>query len=252
MREERITSRKNPLLQQVKRLFASKKEREAAGLFAADGTKLLMEAVRYCPGLETVILSDGVEAALPEHVRLVRVPGDVMESISPMKTPQGVLCICRLPDQTLPQQLTGQRYVVLDGVQDPGNVGTVLRTADAFGCSGLILLPGCADPFGPKTVRASMGAVFRCPVWTAGPEELERTLEKSGIPLYGAALRQDTLDVRQLDLKRAALAIGSEGRGLSEDVLRRCHATIRIPMEPKCESLNAAVAAAILLWEAYR
>lgn len=248
-----ITSRTNPRLVHIRKLAGSAGLRRSSGEFLCDSPKLLSEAIQAGWEIVQVVSTHEVTLPpLPAGTEEIRVPRDVMESISPMKTPQGVLCICRLPDQTLPQQLPGQRYVVLDGVQDPGNVGTVLRTADAFGCSGLILLPGCADPFGPKTVRASMGAVFRCPVWTAGPEELERTLEKSGIPLYGAALRQDTLDVRQLDLKRAALAIGSEGRGLSEDVLRRCHATIRIPMEPKCESLNAAVAAAILLWEAYR
>ena len=99
MTQERITSRKNPLLQQVKKLLASRKEREAAGLFVADGTKLLQEAVRFWPGLETVILSDGVEAALPERVRVVRVPGDVMASVSPMETPQGALFLCRLPEK---------------------------------------------------------------------------------------------------------------------------------------------------------
>ncbi len=248
-----ITSRTNPRLVHIRKLAGSAGLRRSSGTFLCDSRKLLSEAIQAGWEIVQVVSTHEVTLPpLPAGTEEIRVPRDVMESISPMKTPQGVLCICRLPDQTLPRQLTGQRYVVLDGVQDPGNVGTVLRTADAFGCSGLILLPGCADPFGPKTVRASMGAVFRCPVWTAGPEELERTLEKSGIPLYGAALRQDTLDVRQVDLKRGALAIGSEGRGLSEDVLRRCHATIRIPMEPKCESLNAAVAAAILLWEAYR
>ena len=99
MIEERITSRKNSLIQQVRKLLSSRKEREAAGLFVADGTKLLAEAVRWWPGLETVILSDGVEADVPDHVRIVRVPGDVMESISPMKSPQGALFLCRLPEK---------------------------------------------------------------------------------------------------------------------------------------------------------
>ena len=100
MTEIRITSRKNPLLQQVKKLLSSKKEREAAGLFVADGTKLLQEAIQYWPGLETVILSDGVEAAVPESVQVVRIPEDVMQSISPMQSPQGALFLCRLPEKT--------------------------------------------------------------------------------------------------------------------------------------------------------
>ena len=95
--EMRITARKNPLLQQVRRLLNSRREREQTGLFAADGTKLLAEAVKYYDGLDTVILSDGIEAYVPEHVRVVRVPGEVMASISPMETPQGALFLCRLP-----------------------------------------------------------------------------------------------------------------------------------------------------------
>lgn len=250
---ETITSRTNPLCTHLRKLAASASYRRSCGEFLCDSPKLLEEALLWGADLHTVVCTDpSALPVLPEAVRCVQVPPDLMKSISPAQTPQGVLAVCGLPDQALPETLEGRRYAVLDGVQDPGNVGTILRTADAFRADGLFLVNACADLYNPKTVRASMGAVFRCPVWTAGPEELERTLEKSGIPLYGAALRQDTLDVRQLDLKRGALAIGSEGRGLSEDVLRRCHATIRIPMEPKCESLNAAVAAAILLWEAYR
>ena len=98
MNEIRITGRKNPLLQQVRRLLNSRRERTAAGLFVADGTKLLEEAVKHWPGLDTVILADGVDAQVPESVKLIRVPGDVMESISPMQTPQGALFLCRLPE----------------------------------------------------------------------------------------------------------------------------------------------------------
>ena len=97
-----------------------------------------------------------------------------------------------------------------------------------------------------------MGAVFRRPVWSVTPEELGDLLRRSGIPLYGAALRDDTEDARALDLRRCAIAIGSEGRGLTEQVLDLCDKTVRIPMEAHCESLNAAMAAAVLLWEAYR
>ena len=128
--EQRITSRKNPFLQQVKKLLSSKKAREEMRLFVADGTKLLQEAVRYCPGLDTVILSDGVLAQVPEHVRVVRVPEDVMVSLSPMAAPQGALFLCRLPEKT--PFVPRQGMVLLDGIQDPGNLGTILRTADAL------------------------------------------------------------------------------------------------------------------------
>ena len=158
MTEQRITSRKNPLLQQVKKLLSSRKAREEAGLFAADGVKLLAEAVRWYPGLDTVILSDGVHADVPESVRLFRVPEDVMASISPMESPQGALFLCRLPERKAYVPQPG--CLLLDGIQDPGNLGTILRTADALDIP-VTLLEGCADPYSPKTVRASMGAVFR-------------------------------------------------------------------------------------------
>ena len=132
------------------------------------------------------------------------------------------------------------------------NVGAVLRTLDAFDGDGLFLLPGCADPYSPKTLRSSMGALFRRPVWSCSASELCRLLQRSGLPLYGAALRLDTLDARTVDLTRAAVAIGSEGRGLSQELLALCDGTVRIPMSPRCESLNAAVAASVLLWEGYR
>ena len=158
MTELSITSRKNPLLHQVKKLLSSRKAREEAGLFVSDGTKLLAEAVKYYPGLDTVILSEGVRAEVPDHVRLVRVPGDVMESISPMASPQGALFLCRLPEKKRFVPVPGM--LLLDGIQDPGNIGTILRTADALDIP-VALLEGCADPYSHKVVRSSMGAVFR-------------------------------------------------------------------------------------------
>ena len=151
MMEIRITSRKNPLLQQVRRLLTSKKERESAGLFVGDGTKLLAEAVRYYPGLETVILADGVDADVPSNVNVVRVREDVMASISPMETPQGALFLCRLPEYR--EFVPKAGMLILDGIQDPGNLGTILRTADALQIP-VALLEGCADPYNHKVVRA--------------------------------------------------------------------------------------------------
>ena len=238
---------------QIRRLTASRSHRREQGLFLGDGVKLLEEALKWHAPLDTVMLTEGVDIPdLPDGVRLVQVPRDVMASISPMRTPQGMLAVCRLPDTALPEMLPGSRYVVLDGVQDPGNVGTVLRTADAFGCDGVLLLTGCADPYSVKTLRSSMGAVFRMPVWCTDAAAMRQRLTAAGLPLYGAALRDDTEDVRALDLRRCAIAIGSEGRGLTEQVLAMCDKTVRIPMQAHCESLNAAMAAAVLLWEAYR
>ena len=250
---EKITSRSNPLIKELRALAASGSERRRMGQYLCDSPKLLTDALGAGAPVRTVVYTGQVTLPeLPEGIRRVLVSEDVMEAASPMKTPQGVLFLCDLPAAGLPEKLTGRHYVVLDGVQDPGNVGTILRTADAFGADGLFLLPGCADPYSPKTVRASMGAVFRCPVRQCGARQLSELMRRSDLPLYGAALRDDTEDVRAVRYDRAAVAIGSEGRGLSAEVLDLCDATVRIPMEPRCESLNAAVAAAVLLWEMYR
>lgn len=246
MTEERITGRKNPLLQQVRKLLSSRKERESTGLFVADGTKLLQEAVRYDPGLHTVILSDGVEAELPDHVRIVRVPEDVMAYISPMETPQGALFLCRLPEKKPFAPKSG--LLILDGIQDPGNLGTILRTADALDVS-VVLLEGCADPYNHKTVRASMGAVFRVPVVQSAWQEVKSACQEAGIPVGVTALSDRAKDLRQADLKNMAVVIGSEGRGVRQEILSSADAELIIPMNPHCESLNAAVAATIVMWQ---
>lgn len=243
---ERITSRKNSLLQQVRRLLTSRKEREKDGLFVADGTKLLTEAVRYCPGLETVILSDGVEADVPDHVRTVYVPSDVMETISPMQTPQGALFLCRLPEKTPFVPKPGM--LLLDGLQDPGNLGTVLRTADALEIP-VALLEGCADPYSHKTVRASMGAVFRTPVVTTTYEQAKAACAQAGIPLAVTALSDRAVDLRSAPVQQMAVVIGSEGKGVRPEILEEARHQLIIPMNPRCESLNASVAAAIVMWQ---
>ena len=246
MEEIRISSRKNALLQQVKKLLTSRKERQETGLFVADGTKLLAEAVKYWPGLETVILSDGVEAQIPEHVKRIRVPGDVMESISPMETPQGALFVCRLPEKSAFVPEAGM--LLLDGVQDPGNLGTILRTADALQIP-VALLEGCADPYSHKVVRASMGAVFRTPVVMTTWAEASAACAEKNIPIAVTALSDSAVDIRNANLKEMAVVIGSEGQGVREEILNAAAKQLIIPMDSRCESLNAAIAAAITMWQ---
>lgn len=247
---ERITSRKNPLLQHVRKLLSSRSYREQTGEFAADGIKLLEEAVKWAPlSLRTVIVTASVQVNdLPAHVRLVEVPDDIMEQVSPMETPQGALFICAMPQLQLP---LAERCLILDGIQDPGNLGTILRTADALQTQ-VVLTPGCADVYNHKTVRASMGAVFRRTPSFAQQDELVRFCKEQKMPLYVTALSDRAVDLRQADLSRAALIIGSEGRGVGEFFLSRADQELIIPMNPRCESLNAAIAAAIVLWEMCR
>ncbi len=253
MNVETITSRQNALMTHLRKLASSRSYRKKSGEYVCDGTKLLDEALKWGAPVRTAVFSDGITIpALPEGVRAVRVSEELMRSVSPMETPQGALFTVALPETKLPETLSGRHYLVLDGVQDPGNVGTILRTADAFECDGVFLVNACADLYNPKTARATMGAVFRREAYSASPEELFALLQKSGVPLYGTALRKDTVPLARADLSRAAVAIGSEGRGLSQQLLSACERTLKIPMSPRCESLNAAAAATVVLWEMYR
>ena len=253
MNAEIITSRQNPLMTHLRKLASSRSYRKKSGEYLCDGTKLLAEALKWGAEVKTAVFSEGVDIPpLPDGVRAVRVSEELMRAVSPMETPQGALFTVALPEVQLPETLSGKHYLVLDGVQDPGNVGTILRTADAFDCDGVFLVNACADLYNPKTARATMGAIFRREAYSVTPEELFALLSKSGVPLYGTALRDDTVPLAEANLARAAVAIGSEGHGLSQQVLDECAKTLKIPMNPRCESLNAAIAATVVLWEMYR
>ena len=247
---ERITSRKNPLLEHMRRLDSAAFRRQQ-GEFLCDSPKLVEEALRHGARVLAVAVSDGVEPpeGLDASVRCAAVPPDVMASISPMRTPQGMLAVCRLPDTALPEMLPGSRYVVLDGVQDPGNVGTVLRTADAFGCDGVLLLTGCADPYSVKTLRSSMGAVFRMDIPAITEAEVLAQCAEKNLMLTITALNDRAVDIRGADFRNAVAVIGSEGQGVRQSLLEAAAQSVIIPMQAHCESLNAAIAAAIVMWQ---
>ncbi len=249
MEQTVITSRKNPLIQRARKLIASRKERQDAGLFACDGTKLLSEAVTYWEGLDTVFLTEDVQIDLPERVTVIRVSPDIMAYISPMETPQGAFFLCRLPQE---QPFDAKRgMLLLDGIQDPGNLGTILRTADALDIP-VALLEGCAEPYSHKVVCASMGAVFRSiPVRTTW-ESAKQALQAAKIPVGVTALSDRAEDIRRTDVGAMAVVIGSEGQGVRSQILKEANRELIIPMNPRCESLNAAVAATIVMWQMVR
>ena len=185
----------------------------------------------------------------PAGVRLAEVPEDLMAWLSPMKSPQGALFTCRLPQQAPLTLRPGT--LILDGLQDPGNVGTILRTADAWD-RPVVLTTGCADPYSHKTVRASMGAVFRTPPQLAGHQAVAEACRAQGIPLVVTALTDTAEPIDRVDLSSATVVIGSEGRGVGAFFCERANKAVVIPMNPRCESLNAAVAATVVLWQMSR
>ncbi len=244
---EYITSKQNPLLRHIRKLQSSRSYRESCGEFVADGFKLLEEAVKWYDGLKTVVISEECGLpALPENVRCVKVPAELMQSLSSMKSPQGVVFTARLPEKAPLELKKGS--LLLDRIQDPGNLGTILRTADAFSIP-VILTNGCADPYSEKTVRASMGAIFRTGVQSASMEEVLAACRGQSIPLAATALTQRAKDLRQVSLKEYLVVIGSEGQGICKELLEASDEQIIIPMDARCESLNAAIAAAVVMWQ---
>lgn len=250
MNREKITSRTNPLIVRMKKLKSRRAARREEGVFLCEGPKMLREALKWNADIEVVFCVEGTELPpLSGSVRVVEVPADLLSVVADTETPQGIVFLCRGRSLTFDNTVDWRRFLVLDGVQDPGNLGTVWRTADAFGADGLVLTNGCADPWSPKTVRATMGAVFRLPIYECALSDLADYLKERDVPLYATALREDTVGLREVDLGRAAVIIGSEGRGVSDEALALCEKTVKIPMTERCESLNAAVAASVVLWE---
>ena len=247
---ERITSRRNPLVAELRRLAGEKSARREAGLLLGQGHKLLTEALAAGLMPETVLTCDA-SFILPEGVRVCAVTEELLAYISPMKSAPETLFTVPIPEEQGP---VFGRVLLAEDMQDPGNVGTMIRTAAAFGFDGILLAGACADPWSPKAVRSSMGAVFRLNIWERGDvnEALEE-LEEENLPLFAAALSEHAEKAGSFRFpERFVLAVGNEGHGLSEALLDASEKIIRIPMTPGAESLNAATAAAVLMWEVYR
>ena len=249
---EKITSRKNPYIVHLRQLAASSEYREEQKEYICDSLKLLKEAVQFGVKVTSVLwrgLPDSAEGfpSLSGETKQYAAPEDLFDYASPMKNSPGPLFTCAFPENSKKTEI--RNAVILENVQDPGNVGTVIRTANAFGISEVILTGACADLYSPKTVRATMGAIFRQKIEKMSREDLAAFLEETGLPLYGAVLSDRAVSLRDIDITRAAVAVGSEGRGLSREFIEMCAGEIIIPMQPGSESLNAAMAGTVLMWE---
>lgn len=243
-RTERITSLHNPLLKQIRGAI-QKGTTTDDGALVAEGFHLLEEAITSGVEIEAIVgTAQGLAGIGDLAGRIIELPDAVFRDLSGMETPQGILTLVRPPvwDAQLMSTDT-PLLVVLDSIQDPGNAGTILRSAEAFGANAVIALRGTVDFANPKLIRASAGSIFRLPTF-----RLE--LKDIGVPIYGASGSGDTL-VHDVNWRpAAAIAIGSEGRGLSEAVRKACQ-SVCIPTIG-VESLNAATAATVFLYEAAR
>lgn len=265
-RLRRIEGRHNPLLKELRAAFAHA-ERTTAGDFAVEGFKIIEEAIRSGVRLSAVFVRDSaVERAgrlLPQigsQVETIALPDKLFDSLVPSDAPQGVAALVRPRPWTLDDILErGQLgpMLVTAGLQDPGNLGTILRSAEAFGCAGVVLGEGTVSAFNSKVVRASAGSVFRIP-WIFGKDAapslvaLCTRLKERGVRLLATSSHKGTA-LDQADLKGTlAIFIGSEGSGLPREIASHIEAAVAIPHAPQVESLNAGVAASILLYEAAR
>ena len=213
-----ITSRENPQIKQVCGLLSAAKRRRKEGLFVCEGFTLLEEALRRGLQPKAVYCLESQAHRLPKlDCPCALVNQSVLEKLSDVPAPQGVVFTLPLPEPG--KTLDGSRFLALDSLRDPGNMGTILRTADAFGVDGVILLGDCVDVYSPKVVRSAMGSLFSTRLYAMTAEELKTQLDGLDIPLYAATLAADSRPVTQLDLKRSCVIIGNEAHGVSAETI---------------------------------
>ena len=247
-----ITSTSNSLIKHIKKLQTKKSYRHECGEFIIEGVRQVFDAADMC---KTVLVSEDFSAALPDFPCDVEtVSTHVMESVSETKNPQGILAIAAIntADEKSVIKENGL-YVFCDNVQDPGNLGTIIRTADAAGADGVILGEGCADLFNPKVVRSTMSSLFNLPICIS--EDSRKTFEyfkSKGVKIFGSTPHTDTLIYSENFTNSTMLVLGNEANGISDDLLTMCDACVKIPMVGGAESLNVATAGAILIYEAVR
>lgn len=247
-----ITSRENPTIKQVAKLVSSRAQRKKENTFVCEGFVLLEEALRSGLDIRQVFCLEDRLDRLPQDLScdVFAVPSGVLQRISDVEQPQGVVFTCAVPGRTA--ALCGSRFLALDNLRDPGNLGTILRTAEAFGLDGVILLGDCVDLWSPKTLRSAMGSAFRVPVYRmASAAALREMLALLQVPLYAAALDGSSRSVVHADLRKACVVIGNEAHGVSSETLDACDGSLIIPIRT-AESLNAAVAASVFAWEMAR
>ena len=257
---EEIRSKENSLVKEFVKLGSSSRFRRETGHFLLEGARLAGDAVKN--GFHPVAAL-ATAAALEKYPqtrevmekasRSAVISEQIAEKISGTAASQGVFCSCGIPEMDFEIRRDG-KYLVLCSLQDPGNVGTIIRTSEAFGIDGLVVTKDCPDFFSPKVLRAGMGSVLRMPVKQAeNGTQAVKILQEKGIRTFAAALTEDAEDITKIPLgPGSCIVIGNEGNGLPQDVINSCDKAVVIPMAGRAQSLNAAAAAAVCIWEMTR
>lgn len=260
----KITSRENSEIKKAVKLLRSAKFRRQEGLFIAEGLRLCRDALESGVPIHQLFYT---EDSLNKHAEALKslqtsakesilVSSEIMAALSDTVTPQGIVCVCPMLDKNggLDKINASGHFLGLEDLQDPSNMGTILRTAEALGIKGVILSGGCCDRYSPKVLRGSMGAVFRLPVYSADNMQKALSLLKSkGIFTLAAVPDHSAEPITRLSFSRpSAMIIGNEGNGLKPETIAACHQRVTIPMRGRAESLNASVAASLCMWEMMR
>lgn len=258
-----ITSMTNPKVKQIVLYQNKSKERRRDGVFLAEGFKMFREAPK--DWIKEVYLSEKARGKAEteseevwkklEETGYEMVSDEVMSKMADTQTPQGILTVLRCPRYETEELLRSPHglFLILEDLQDPGNLGTILRTSEGAGVTGIFLSKGTVDIFNPKTVRSTMGSIYRVPfIYTEDLQEIMQKMKNNGIKTYAAHLSGEVYYAGCSFLEPTAFLIGNEGNGLSRELSNQADAYIKIPMEGQLESLNAAVATALLIYEAKR
>lgn len=259
---ETITSKENTAIKEVHKLIKSAKHRAQARAFVIEGVRLCSDALQSGAEVQTAFMT---QAAMEKHPALAKslckaaqksfvLPERLFMAVSDTVTPQGVLCVCQMKES--PVRVCEGRYIGLEDIQDPQNLGTVLRTAEAFGIDGVILSRGCCDLYAPKVLRGSMGAVFRLQTTVRGDlPAFVKELRTQGFYTAGAVPDRNAQSITGVSFPpggKSAVFIGNEANGLTAALKDACDELVTIPMDGRAESLNASVAAAVVMWEMVR
>ncbi|MDE6784211.1 MAG: RNA methyltransferase [Ruminococcus sp.] len=259
--ENIITSKENPVIRLYQKLSSSKKERLQYGLFVLEGLRIIKDAVSENAGITHLLVTekacqkfraDFFQADL-RNTKIIVISNELGNRISSTDKTQGIFAVCSVPTGTGIKFRENGRYIVLHGIQDPGNAGMIIRTADALGIDGIIMSGSC-ELYSPKVVRATMGSVFRVNIIIENDiDSVFRMLETNSVMTSAAVIDSDAENIMQCVFSGAqAVFIGNEGNGLPRDVAARCSRRVTIPMKGSVNSLNAAMAAGILMWEMER
>ena len=256
-----ITSKDNEIIKHIKKL-KEKKYRDQYNEFIIEGTKMIEEALEEKAKIKSIIICDDCknQGAIPSDLMYeiakldcIYVSEKVFNTITDVINPQGIMAVLEKPVSSENViDYNNEIILALDGIQDPGNLGTILRTVDSIGLTQILVSKGTADAYNSKVIRSTMGAIFRVKVIET--ENLVKTIKeikKHKITVYATDLRTDK-SIYDIDYNKSAIIIGNEANGVSEDVLKEASERIKIPMLGKTESLNAAVATSVILYEAYR